>query len=106
MRIVDGFGATRTARRLRAELRQRGLARVPRGPRPSTAANAPGLTARQLEVLALLADGLSDAEIGARLSLSARTVGHHVSALLVKLAVPNRGQAAAVARRQGLVPPA
>ncbi|WP_446217341.1 ATP-binding protein [Micromonospora sp. IBHARD004] len=105
LRLLDALGAVRTARRLRAELRGRGLARVPRGPRPATAANPPGLTARQLEVLALVADGLSDAEIAARLSLSARTVGHHVSAVLGKLAVPNRGQAAAVARRQGLVPP-
>ncbi len=46
------------------------------------------------EVLGLLAEGLSDAEIAARLSLSAKTVGHHVSALLAKLGVPSRRHAA------------
>ncbi|WP_328421328.1 LuxR C-terminal-related transcriptional regulator [Micromonospora sp. NBC_00389] len=105
LRILDGLGAIAVARRIRAELRGRGMARVPRGPRPATAAHPTGLTARQREVLALLAEGLSNAEIAARLSLSARTVGHHVSAVLDKLAVPSRGQAAAAARRQGLVPP-
>ncbi|MER7891934.1 AAA family ATPase [Micromonospora sp. NPDC094482] len=105
LRILDGLGATGTAQRVRAELRRRGIARVPRGPRPATAAHPAGLTGRQREVLALLAEGLSDAEIAGRLSLSARTVGHHVSAVLEKLAVPSRGQAVAAARRQGLLPP-
>ena len=97
---LDGLGAAATARRVRAELRDRGV-RVPRGPRPATAADPAGLTVRQREVLGLLADGLSDAEIAARLSLSVRTVGHHVSAVLAKLGVPSRGQAAALARRPG-----
>ncbi|SIN25498.1 ATP-binding protein [Micromonospora cremea] len=105
LRILAGLGAVAVARRVRAELRGRGTARVPRGPRPATAAHPAGLTARQREVLALLAEGLSNAEIAARLSLSTRTVGHHVSAVLDKLAVPSRGQAVAAARRRGLVPP-
>jgi DNA-binding NarL/FixJ family response regulator len=76
---------------------------VPRGPNRATAANPAGLTGRQVEVLALLAEGLTDAEIAARLSLSAKTVGHHVSALLAKLGVGSRHQAAAAARRLGVV---
>ncbi|MFD0517479.1 helix-turn-helix domain-containing protein [Paractinoplanes durhamensis] len=72
---------------------------MPRGPRPATAADPTGLTGRQREVLALLAEGLSNADIAARLTLSAKTVDHHVSAVLTKLGVPNRGQAAAAARR-------
>lgn len=102
LRIFDGFGAVVPARRLRAELRDRGM-RVPRGPRPSTAADPTGLTARQLEVLRLLADGLSNAQIARRLTVSPKTVDHHVSAVLGKLGVPSRGLAAAAARDRGLV---
>jgi len=54
-------------------------------------------------VLRLLAAGQSNAEIAARLSLSVKTVDHHVSALLAKLAVGSRRQAAAAARRLGVV---
>jgi DNA-binding NarL/FixJ family response regulator len=100
---LDGLGARQTAQRLRRQLRRRGKLRVPRGPNRATAANPAGLTGRQVEVLALLAEGLTDAEIAARLSLSAKTVGHHVSALLAKLGVGSRQQAAAAARRLGVV---
>jgi DNA-binding CsgD family transcriptional regulator/tetratricopeptide (TPR) repeat protein len=102
--LLDALGARQTAGRLRRELRRRGTARVPRGPIRATAANPAGLTTRQVEVLALLVHGLTDVEIAARLSLSAKTVGHHVSALLAKLDVPTRRQASAAARRLGLVP--
>ena len=77
---------------------------VPRGPTRATAANPAGLTGRQVEVLGLLAQGLSNAEIAARLSLSAKTVEHHVSALLAKLGVGSRREAAAAARRLGVAP--
>jgi ATP/maltotriose-dependent transcriptional regulator MalT len=102
--LLDGLGATHAAQRLRRQLRRRGNLRVPRGPTRATAANPAGLTGRQVEVLGLLAEGLSDAEIAARLSLSAKTVGHHVSALLAKLGVGTRRQAAAAARRLGVTP--
>jgi len=101
--LLDGLGARRTARRLRRQLRRRGNLRIPRGPNRATAANPAGLTGRQVEVLRLLAEGLTDAEIAVRLSLSAKTVGHHVSALLAKLGVGSRRQAAAAARRLGVV---
>ncbi|MCM0678365.1 LuxR C-terminal-related transcriptional regulator, partial [Micromonospora phytophila] len=100
--VFDAFGAVVPARRLRADLRSLGL-RVPRGPRPSTAADPTGLTARQLEVLRLLADGLSNAQIARQLTVSAKTVDHHVSAILGKLGVASRGLAAAAARDRGLV---
>ncbi|WP_343942081.1 helix-turn-helix transcriptional regulator, partial [Pseudonocardia zijingensis] len=70
-------------------------------PRPATRANPAGLTARQLEVLALLREGLTDAEIAQRLVLSVKTVNHHVSAVLDKLGVDNRRDAVRVAAGSG-----
>jgi DNA-binding CsgD family transcriptional regulator len=75
-----------------------------RGPRPATRANRAGLTPRELDVLLLVAGGLRNAEIARRLSLSIRTVDHHVSAVLGKLGVHSRAEAAAEAVRLGLVP--
>ena len=62
---------------------------IPRGPRSGTRQNPAGLTGRELEVLTLLGEGLRDAEIADRLVVSPKTVGHHVSAILRKLGVPN-----------------
>ena len=78
-------------------LRQQGARGIPRGPRASTATNPARLTKRQAEVLALVAQGLRDADIAERLYLSEKTAGHHVSAILRKLNVRTRGQAAAEA---------
>jgi DNA-binding NarL/FixJ family response regulator len=71
-------GRQRAARRLR----QLGVRSIPRGPRDGTGPD--GLTAREQEVLARLRAGDTDGEIAARLHLSPRTVGHHVSAVLPK----------------------
>jgi two-component system response regulator DevR len=57
------------------------------------------LSHREMEVLALVADGKSNAEIAYQLSLSEKTVGHHVSAILSKLALSNRIEAATYAVR-------
>jgi DNA-binding CsgD family transcriptional regulator len=83
-------------------LRERGARGLPRGPRSPTARNPAQLTQREVEVVGLLAQGLRDAEIAERLFLSEKTVGHHVSAILRKLGVPNRGQARTEALRLGL----
>ena len=83
-------------------LRQRGARRLPRGPRPQTRANPAGLTARELEVLPLVAEGLRNAQIAKRLVVSEKTVAHHVSAILRKLDVKTRGEAARAASQLGL----
>jgi len=95
-----GADATRDAV-LRAR-HEAGLS-VPRGPRRRTQDNPAGLTAREMEVLALLAEGLTNAQLADRLFLSEKTVDHHVSSVLRKLGEPNRAAAAAAARKLGLV---
>ncbi len=62
-----------------------------------------GLTARELEVLALVADGSTNAQIATRLFISPKTVSTHVSSILSKLGVTSRAAAAAHAHRSGLV---
>ena len=101
--IFEALGSKPAARLAANRLRQLG-ARVPRGPNAATRRNAAGLTGRELEVVALLAEGLRNAEIAERLVISAKTVDHHVSSLLAKLGVNSRQAAAASARRLGLVP--
>ena len=61
-----------------------------------------GLTARELDVVALVAEGRTNRQIADALFISAKTASVHVSNILGKLAVSNRGEAAAAARRLGL----
>ena len=77
---------------------------VARGPRPATAENPAHLTPRELEVLALVAEGLRNVDIAERLVVSQRTVDHHVSAILRKLGARSRAEAGATAVRLGLTP--
>ena len=93
--ILDGLGARPTAAMVRRRLRGLGVTRLPRRPQPGTLANPAGLTDRQLEILRLVATGLSNAEIAQRLVVSPRTVDHHVSAILQKIGVRTRRDAAA-----------
>jgi DNA-binding CsgD family transcriptional regulator len=100
---LQRLGAHAAARRARHRLAQlRG--RAPYGQNADTRADPSGLTRRQREVLELLAVGHSDAHIAAELCISPKTVAKHVSAILVKLGVRNRTQAAGYAANRQSTP--
>jgi DNA-binding CsgD family transcriptional regulator/tetratricopeptide (TPR) repeat protein len=100
--IFDRLGARPASAELRRAMRERGMRRVPRGPRPATRANRYGLTSRQLEILLLLAEGCTNADIASRLSIAPKTAEHHVAAVLAKLDVVSRQAAVTIARQQQL----
>lgn len=95
---LQELGATVTIAALTRDLRARGMERIPRGPRGTTRSDPAGLTARESEVLDLIGEGLRNADIAECLSLSERTVAHHVSSILSKLGVSSRLAAPAKAR--------
>ena len=101
LRLLE-LGASATAQVVARRLRELGGA-VPRGPRASTRAHLAMLTDRELEIAALVAEGLSNREVADRLVLSEKTVGHHVSAVLSKLGVRRRGEVARALAGEGAV---
>jgi len=100
---LDRLGAAAVAAKIRRDLRSRGMAVVPARRRSTTLANPAGLTSRQIEVLRLIGEGLTNAELADRLYLSAKTVDHHVSAILTKLDVPGRRDAIRRGRELGIL---
>jgi ATP/maltotriose-dependent transcriptional regulator MalT len=98
LEIYEHLGAQPAAERLRVMLRKAGVKNLPQKPHSSTRDNPFGLTSRQLEILSQLVEGLTNAEIAAALHISPKTVDHHVSAVLAKLDVRNREEAAETAR--------
>jgi DNA-binding NarL/FixJ family response regulator len=86
------------ARRARVDLPDQALDR-------HTAAERLGLTEREVDVLALLTEGRTNRQIGQELFITEKTASVHVSRILMKLGVSNRGEAAAAAHRVGLVRP-
>lgn len=99
LEIFRGLGARAAAVRARQRLAQlRG--RNPDTRRKATIADPHGLTPRERDVLELLVGGHSDAEIAAALFISPKTANRHVGAILSKLGVRNRTQAATYARQQ------
>ena len=101
--IFQNLGAAAAARVTRQRMRSLGIRSIPAGARTATRAHPRGLSRREREVLDLICDGNTNAQIGAKLFISAKTVDHHVSAILTKLGAPTRRVAAAEARRLGLV---
>lgn len=101
--IVKPFDASELIARVDRFVSRRAAPRSP-APAPEQPAGTQP-TAREREVLDLLADGLGQKEIALRLSLSSKTVGTHIQHLLVKLSVHSRAELIAYAFRQGLVSP-
>jgi DNA-binding CsgD family transcriptional regulator len=102
LEALQPLGARPAADAVARRLRELGVRRLPRRPRRATAANPAGLTARELEVLWLLCADLRNADIAARLHIAEKTVDHHVSAILAKLGVGSRREAARVAAERGI----
>jgi DNA-binding CsgD family transcriptional regulator/tetratricopeptide (TPR) repeat protein len=98
LKIFERLGARPAAETLRQRLQKTGITKIPRKPRTSTSENPFGLTERQVEILGLLIDELSNSEISVRLHISPKTVDHHVSAILEKMELHSRQDAAAFAR--------
>jgi DNA-binding CsgD family transcriptional regulator len=100
--VFDSLGASAAARLTRQKLHALGARSIPAGPRTATREQPLGLTYREREVLDLICAGQTNAAIAAKLFISAKTVDHHVSAVLAKLGAPNRNAAAEQAVRLGL----
>jgi DNA-binding CsgD family transcriptional regulator len=94
LEIFERLGARTDSENLRDKLRAADAVGIPQQPRAATLENPFHLTNRQVEVLKLLIEGLSNAEIAARLHISPKTAEHHVSAVLAKLNVSSRKDAA------------
>jgi DNA-binding CsgD family transcriptional regulator len=92
--MFESLGARPAAAIGRARLRAQGIRYRQTGPRPRTKANPYMLTARQLEILDLIREGLTTRQIAARLHISPKTADHHITAILTKMNVHSRADAA------------
>jgi predicted ATPase/DNA-binding CsgD family transcriptional regulator len=100
---VRKLGANAVYEKLKREMRTSGIRSIPRGIRKSTQSNPALLTERELGVLQLLKEGMQNKEIATRLFISAKTVDHHISAILFKLDVSSRLKAVQEAKHLGIL---
>ena len=103
--IFERLGARPAMERLKQRMRTQGIRGIPRGPRSVARENPFGLTARELEVLTSLSEGLSNNAIARKLTLSTRTVEHHIASILQKMQVQSRNEAVVLALKEQLLPP-
>lgn len=101
--IVHTIGADAVYEKLKQEMRSSGIKSIPRGIRKTTQLNPALLTGREMDVLALLQEGIQNKEIAARLYISAKTVDHHISSILFKLDTNSRSKAVTEAVRMGIL---
>ncbi len=103
--IFERMGARPAVEALRRSLRDAGVRGVARGARETTRANPCQLTQAEMKTLALMAQGLRNADIAERVHRSVRTVDHHVASVLAKLGVDSRQAAVERATREGWLAP-
>ena len=103
LEIFERLGARPATEKLKQQMRSHGMRGIPRGPRLATRENVFGLTAREMEVLGCLVEGSSNKDIAKKLSLSIRTVEHHIASILQKMEVDSRNEAVALTLKENLL---
>jgi DNA-binding CsgD family transcriptional regulator/tetratricopeptide (TPR) repeat protein len=103
IKIADRLGANTVCEKMKLEMRNAGIKKIPRGIRETTRANPHFLTGRELDVLKFLKEGLHNKEIATRLYISVKTVDQHIASMFFKLNVNSRARAVAEAIRQGII---
>jgi DNA-binding CsgD family transcriptional regulator len=103
IRIVHELGANAIYEKMKQEMRTSGIKSIPRGIRKTTQSHSAFLTPREMDVLRLLKEGMQNKEIAARLFISAKTVDHHISAILFKLDIDSRIKAVSEAVRREII---
>ncbi len=101
--MMQNMGAVAVYNKLKQQMRSSGIKGIPRGVRKTTQANKASLTGREIEVIKLLKEGMQNKEIASRLFISAKTVDHHISAILFKLDVNSRVKAVHEAARLRII---
>jgi len=103
LEIFERLGARPAAEKLKQKMRSLGIRGIPRGPRLSTRENPYGLTGREMEVLSCLVEGATNNAIAKKLTLSTRTVEHHITSILQKMDVRSRNEAITLTLKTNLI---